>query len=623
MAGSLRPEDVTAKSFKSGWRGYDTGAVDAFLREVFATLTSLQSENEQLRDRLHKLGDRDLHAEFDQVSAEVGELLQSARETAEGMRFRASVDAEEILGEARDDAVRVRQDAWNEGTALLEDSQEEADALIDRAKRDSLAIISDAERDAYRIASKARKDADETIRRAKLQADQLIVDARSRCEELTREGESEMAAARERVTVLMQRRDELLVEIRSVQAKIDELRAELEERRAEIGKARAADTSTVKVLPGPIGGGDAETSRTSEVRRGDTETSRTPEVWHEGEETVRIVRPPKRLKTPTEEIDAEAMAAEVRKLRQPPKPKQPEPIAETAETVETAEAEPTPEVPEAPEAIEAKPVGDYTAGVSAGIDELFAKLRSESETAPKAGQASQEAPVRQEPEEHVAQPEQKASTVPAADPFEVRDRLLLPITNKTLRTLKRSLTEAQNIALDELRVQETVWKPDVDSLEVRVAGDLEELLRRAVSAGWSGAEQLLDREFEEGDVQIENSVGRDFATAIIDGVRDAVDGAGEGPRRRAAAISRVYRAWRVDAAERQVRSLAIGAYHDGLIGAFEQAGVWQVQWMVAGRGCVTCRTLAEAGPVDPGAVFASGMKRPPAHESCECTLVPV
>ncbi|HDK45636.1 MAG TPA: DivIVA domain-containing protein [Actinobacteria bacterium] len=617
MAGSLRPEDVAAKSFKSGWRGYDTGAVDAFLREVFATLTSLQSENEQFRDRLRKLGDRDLHAEFDQVSAEVGELLQSARETAEGMRFRASVDAEQIVGEARDDAVRVRQDAWNEGTALLEAGQEEANALVDRAKRDSLAIISDAERDAHRIATRARKDADEAIRRAKLQADQLIVDARSRREELVRQGEAEMAAAQERVAVLMQRRDELLTEIESVQSKINELRAELEERRAEIGKARAAGTSSVKVLPGPVAVGDGETSRTPDVRHGDGKTSRTSEDWHESEDTVRIVRPPKRLKTPTGEIDAEAMAAEVRRLRRAPEPKQPAP---TVETLESVESESTPEVAAARETLEATPVGDDATGMPSGIDGLFASLRSEPETAPKADRGRQEALVRQGSS---TQPEPTAPLVLATDPFELRDRLLLPITNKTLRTLKRGLTEAQNIALDELRIQETEWKPDVDSLEARVADDLEELLRRGVSAGWSGAERLLEREFEQGDVQIESSAGHDFATAIVDAVRNALDMAGEGPRRRAAAISRVYRAWRVDEAERQVRSLAIGAYHDGLLGAFEQAGVQRVQWVVAGRGCVTCRANAEAGPVEPGEAFASDMKRPPAHESCECTLFPV
>lgn len=598
MAGSVRPEDVATKSFKSGWRGYDSGDVDAFLREVSAALTSLQGENEKLRDRLRKLGDRDLRAEFDQVSAEIGELLHGARETAEGMRLRASLDAEQIVGDAHDDAVRVRQDAWNEGTSLLEDSQREASALIDKAKRDSLAIISDAERDAHRIATKARKDAEESVRRAKLQADQLLVGARSRREELIREGESEVGAAQERVAVLMQRRDELLAEIESVQSKINELRAELEERRAEIGKLRSVDTSTVKVLPGPTAGEKEETPRPSEV-------------WQEGEERIRIVRPPRRLKTPTEEIDAEAMAAEVRKLRYPP---QSTPAEDHVEEVVPVEE---PETPEPAHPIES-PIEPAPAEEPADIDDLFARLRSDTPQTPPPIEDAVQEEAEDAPPIQLEKPK-----ILATDPFELRDRLLLPVTNKTLRTLKRALTEAQNIALDELRVQEDAWEPDAGALEVGVADDFDELVRRSTSAGWAGAERLLGREFEETDDVTESPAAHDFAGTIVGGVRSALETAGDGPRQRAAAISRVYRAWRVDEAERRVRSVAIGAYHDGLIGAFRQAGVAAVRWVVSGRGCVTCRAMAEAGPLEPGAEFGSGMSRPPAHESCSCTLVPV
>lgn len=610
MAGSLRPEDVAGKSFKSGWRGYDAGDVKAFLRDVSGTLTSLREENERLRARLGKLGDRDLGAEFEQVTAEIGSLLQGARETAEGMRLRASIDAEQIVGEARDDAQRLRQDAWNEGTSLLEDSHAEAEALVDRAKRDSLAIISDAEREAHRIATKARKDADESVRRAKLQADQLVVDGRGRREELIREGESEAAAAQERVSVLMQRRDELLAEIESVQTRINDLRSELEERRAEIGKIKAVDTSTVRVVPGPAS------------EDGDEEIPVPAEIWQEGEERIRIVRPPRRLKTPTAEIDAEAMAAEVRRLRTPDKPveqtkpkvvEQTKPeVVEQVEPAEAASEAPSPE----PEAVP-----------SVDIDDLFASLRSGGSSREPEPEEPTPEPVEQqqpvEPPEPAEDREPEAAPILQTDPFELRDHLLLPISNKTLRTLKRGLTEAQNIALDELRVQELAWSPDSSALEASIDDDLTELVRRSRSAGWSGAQRLLGQDLEEAEAETETGVPHDFAAAILEGVTSALEGAGEGPRQRAAAISRVYRSWRVDEAERRVRSIAIGAYHDGLIGAFTQAGIPAVEWLVSGRGCVTCRAMAAAGPVAPGAVFSGDTKHPPAHESCACTLVPV
>ncbi len=208
------------------------------------------------------------------------------------------------------------------------------------------------------------------------------------------------------------------------------------------------------------------------------------------------------------------------------------------------------------------------------------------------------------------------------DPFDLRDRLLLPITNKTLRTVKRNLTEAQNIALDELRVQEEAWQPDVEAIEASLGDDLDEVLHRSVAAGWEAAGRLLGRDVGESDVGVEGAPAHDFAEAIGAGVKKALDGAGEGPRRRAAAISRVYRAWRVDEAERRVRALALGGYHDGLLAAYARVEVESVRWVAAGRPCTTCRAMVEASPVAPGALFGGEIVRPPAHPSCECTLMP-
>ena len=227
MPGYLRPEDVAGKTFKAGWRGYDQGSVEDFLREVSSSITALQDENDRLRDRLHRLGDRDMHEEFDRVSEELTSLLRGARETAEGIRSRAAVDAERITGEAVEDATRLRQDAWDDGVAMLDAAQKEADGLVEEAKRSALVILSEAERDSHRIGSKARKDAEEAARKARLHAEQVVVDARARREGLVKESEAEVAAAQERVGALAQRRDELLGQVDSLQAKIRELHSEL------------------------------------------------------------------------------------------------------------------------------------------------------------------------------------------------------------------------------------------------------------------------------------------------------------------------------------------------------------------------------------------------------------
>jgi DivIVA domain-containing protein len=618
MPGFLRPEDVAGKTFKAGWRGYDQGDVEDFLREVSSSVAALEAENDRLRDRLHKLGDRDMHEEFDRVSEELASLLRGARETAEGMRSRAAVDAERIVGEAQEDSIRLRQDAWNDGVAMLDAARKEAEEIVEEAKRSALVLLSEAERDAHRIGSKARRDAEEAGRKARLQAEQVVVEARARRDGLVQEGEAEVASAKDRVDGLAQRRDELLGQVDSLQTKIAELRSELEDRRAAIGKARAAETTTVRVLP------MRQPDEEPDLPENEEPVAEPPSRWEDVDESVRIVPPPKRPRVGSGLVDADQMAAEVRKLRVPKQrsaPVVPEPEVEP-EPVPESVPEPGPEAPEgAPQPVEeARPV----------IKDLFARLRAgDAPTQPEQTE-SQQTP---EPEVDTEVDTEVETTLEAAeepvfeepvgmDPFELRDRLLLPITNKTLRTVKRNLTEAQNIALDELRVQEEAWQPDIESLEASLGDDLDEVLRRSVAAGWGAAGRILDRDMGEGGVEVEAVPAHDFAEAIGVAVRKALDRAGDGPRRRAAAISRVYRAWRVDEAERRVRALALGAYHDGLLAAFAHAGVESVRWVPAGRPCTTCRAMVEAGPVKPGALFGGEFARPPAHPSCECTLVP-
>jgi len=618
MPGFLRPEDVAGKTFKAGWRGYDQNSVEDFLREVSSAIAALEAENDHLRDRLHKLGDRDMHEEFDRVSEELSSLLRGARETAEGIRSRAAVDAEQITGEALEDATHLRQDAWNDGVAMLDTAQKEADEIVEEAKRSALVILSEAERDAHRIGSKARREAEEATRRARLQAEQVVVDARARRDALVQEGEVEVASAKERADGLAQRRDELLGQVDSLQAKIAELRSELEDRRAAIGKARAAETTTVRVLP--------IRQPAEEPEKGEPETKesapKTPSRWEDVDETVRIVAPPKRPRATSGVVDADQMAAEVRQLRVPtrratPAAPEPEPEPEPAPAPESRPA-PSPET----EALEATPRPVEEARPVRAIKDLFASLRAGDVPIPEPERAP-EPDIEAEIETTLEAADESVFEEPAGvDPFDLRDRLLLPITNKTLRTVKRNLTEAQNVALDELRVQEEAWQPDVEALETSLDDDLAGVLHRSVAAGWEAAGRLLGRDVGEGDAEVEGSPAHEFAEAIVVGVRKALDGAGDGPRRRAAAISRVYRAWRVDEAERKVRALAFGAYHDGLLAAFANAGVDSVRWVAAGRPCTTCRAMVEAGPVAPGALFDDETVRPPAHPSCECTLIP-
>ncbi len=116
-----------------------------------------------------------------------------------------------------------------------------------------------------------------------------------------------------------------------------------------------------------------------------------------------------------------------------------------------------------------------------------------------------------------------------------------------------------------------------------------------------------------------------FARALTEGVAAALSEAreaGQGPRQLAAGLSRVYRAWRTDEAERRVRDIGAGGFHQGLLQGLAAAGSATARWVVAGRGCATCREAAAAGEVKLGEPFEDAVVAPPAHPDCGCTLIP-
>jgi hypothetical protein len=121
----------------------------------------------------------------------------------------------------------------------------------------------------------------------------------------------------------------------------------------------------------------------------------------------------------------------------------------------------------------------------------------------------------------------------------------------------------------------------------------------------------------------EVGIGAEFAAALEQAVEAAFERAAgtDGPRKIGAAVSRVFRGWRTDEAERRVRFLAFKAYHDGVLAGLARIGVAAVTAVSPGRPCGACA----AGS---GAVWApddeppDGMEVPPAGPGCDDTVVP-
>ncbi len=211
----------------------------------------------------------------------------------------------------------------------------------------------------------------------------------------------------------------------------------------------------------------------------------------------------------------------------------------------------------------------------------------------------------------------------AVDAFEVRDRRLLPVENRVLREAKRAIVEIQNQTLESLRLNPGPWTPDRGSFTVELAGAVDDLISSSYVAGHEGAGELTGTSVEvvggpPGDISL------DLAEALLVATADAYDRAvarDAGDREVAATVSRVFRAWRTDEAERRIRGIAYTAYHRGLVSGLAAAGVAAVTAVSEGRRCTDCAAVTEAvwdpaGPVPPGVVL------PPAHPECIATIVP-
>ena len=589
-----------------------------------------------LQARLDALGERDLATELSAVSKDTAEILETARLAAGGMRDRGAADAArwrkeateaaaKLIQEAEGDAEAMRRSAWDTGTQLLGDVDAEVASQRSELERETVERRAASEREAHRHVTLAKSEAEEIVTRAKTTADEAVEEARRRREEIGEHIRTSIEHAEEKISALEERRTQLVAEARQTEAELQALDDEIAARRQRL---EVVDLE----IPGEVGGaGEPLGFRVIPVTRADEE----PSVAEEEQLPV----------------DALTMADEVRRLRRqadaekigptsaaPPAPVAPvETIPEAPETAAPAEVNPPAEAPETepgPEPDEPVPV-PVIAGpgpVPAGPAEPITALPSRDDLAPlfaalrvPSTAAQEDAPVAPPVE---VEPE-PAPSVPIADvtgddraALELRDQLLLPITNRVLRDLKRQLTEAQNLALEQLRLSNEQWLPDADELEARLHPDLVVLAQEAFGAGHLGAATLVGIEAtrprpQPGDLP-------DPTPQLASDLAGELAAASSGEVLASTAVSRVYRHWRTDEVERRVRSHAIAAYHRGLRRALLEADPEAALRVVpSGRIHPECAQAAAAGPFPAkGAVPGLG-DLPPIAADCGCTVVPV
>ncbi|MDH3540501.1 MAG: DivIVA domain-containing protein [Acidimicrobiia bacterium] len=493
--------------------------------DASAWRSEAEAESSRLRDEAEAYATEVRSAareEADRVTAEARAAADEARTSAEeyARALRQSADAETFRQrvDAQAAGELARATVWDEATAILENVAREMVDVRERAENESLAIIAEAEQQSHRLVSQARQSSEEQRRAARIEADRLVGDAQEQHDEIIEAANRAAAAAQERAQALERRREELMGQLEKAQKSMKAMEEELETRRETLRDREApADSSTVKVVP---------QSEPDELAG------------------VRVIPSAKAAPTGVP-VSAEEIMDEVRSLR-----------AQREQAEADIGTTPAPE-PVAP-AVAAKSGNE--------IDALFANLRQVDQ-----GDPAQTAPG----------PPQAA---PDVDPDQMRERLLLPLQNRAHRDVKRRLTEQQNLALEQLRVTGVDWNPDLDEHVAAFSSAIGELVVESARAGYLAARELGIRTEEPPEISpedLDDLPTRDFAVdlaAAVAGSLEVSRNAGEPSRKVSAAVSRVYRSWRTDAAEHRLRELSDVAYADALRTALRHEGYEETEW---------------------------------------------
>jgi cell division initiation protein len=132
-------ERIANRDFPLAVRGYDRGAVDAFVQEVLEVVSEL--ERRQTRETV-------VQSALDEIGEETAGILQRAHETADEIAARSRAQAEGRIQRAEREADMLRQQAdayseqlivdtrilWEERQRLLQDIRQLADEVLATAE---------------------------------------------------------------------------------------------------------------------------------------------------------------------------------------------------------------------------------------------------------------------------------------------------------------------------------------------------------------------------------------------------------------------------------------------------------------------------------------------------------
>ena len=241
--GPLSPEEVAHRGFGTTFRGFDTGEVRAYLQRVANDLRDATARERDLHRRLADAEHRAAHPVLEgdaltrALGDEMGRVLATAQEAANGLRDKAEENAARILREAHDQAQRIRAQA----EAILAVRTEEADAEAAEMRRA-------AQQEGAGVVERARREAADAMADVEGKARQLVHDAQAARARVLGDLTRRRRLLQTQVEQLRAGRERLLEAYRKVRSTTDEVADELQRVENEAREAAGAAGERVAAL---------------------------------------------------------------------------------------------------------------------------------------------------------------------------------------------------------------------------------------------------------------------------------------------------------------------------------------------------------------------------------------
>ena len=558
--------DIARHSFAVVRRGFDTDEVRAYLQSVARSLEALEEREQELRTSLSEAEERAAHPVVDEATLTASLGQHSAQ----------------ILRHAHEEAARTVAQAQERAATLLRETQSEVDEL--QAQTESSAaervvevelLVANAQQEARveseRIVADAMADGEAVIARAKDEGRALL----EQVQEARRRVLADLASRRRALGIQIEQlraaRDEMAASVLGVRDKVDGILGHLERTDEEARAAAAAVGDQFRLHGATEGPLDQDALDDVAGQVPPAGPTAAPSGQEPGDEPG------------TDEGGAPGAAPSVDEL-----------FARIRAGSETVASPPRVTAGETSEGAAATTLGDG-AGAGGGAGDA-------------AGDTTETEPV-----------EAEAAPGPDDEIIARRDELLVPVTARLSRTVKRALGDDQNRLLDELRSSKTRADDnllgDEEAHVVQFAAKARSHLAEAFTAGtvFAGAEAAA---VPEGDV-VEQSSGA-LARVIVTMLRRQIE---EGTGEPADRVGAAFREWRGERVERLAGDYATQAFSAGVAAV---GGEGKMRWIVTSTGgCSDCEDNALAGAVSGIEMFPTGHSHPPAHSGCRCLVAPV